>query len=153
MVECVISLCTPRLIGTWETRCSLSHDTCLDTALVKGATCVRLGEVPNKGRSPVARRIRRRQHVCAISSQPEGVLLKAHNIQILTILRLLECDSGDNARALLEPSFDLDERTAARVHTLIAEGALRRACFSHSCRHRRASPSSPYAHCSAPRYD
>ena len=28
----------------------------------------------------------------------------------------------------LQPSFDLDERTAARVHTLIAEGALLRAC-------------------------
>ena len=96
MVECVISLCTPRLNGIWETRCSLSHDTCLDTALVKGATCARLGEVPNKGRSPVARRIRRRQHVDAISSQPEGVLLKAHNIQILTIYRLHEYDSGDN---------------------------------------------------------
>ena len=27
-----------------------------------------------------------------------------------------------------EPSYDLDDRTAARVHTLIAEGALRRAC-------------------------
>ena len=55
MVECVISLCTPGLNGTWETRCSLSHDTCLDTALVKGATCVRHGRVPNKGRSPGAR--------------------------------------------------------------------------------------------------
>ena len=96
MVESVIPLCTPRLNGTWETRCSLSHDTCLDTALVKGATCVRLGEVPNKGRSPAARMIRRRQHVCGISSQLEGVLLKAHNIQILTILRLLEYDSGDS---------------------------------------------------------
>ena len=31
-------------------------------------------------------------------------------------------------KASLEPSFDLDERTAARVHTLIAEGALHRAC-------------------------
>ena len=27
-----------------------------------------------------------------------------------------------------EPSFALDDRTADRVHTLIAEGALRRAC-------------------------
>ena len=43
MVECVIFLCTPGLNGTWETRCSLSHDTCLDTALVKGSTCVRHG--------------------------------------------------------------------------------------------------------------
>ena len=31
-------------------------------------------------------------------------------------------------KASPEPSFDLDERTAARVHTLAAKGALRRAC-------------------------
>ena len=31
-------------------------------------------------------------------------------------------------KASSEPSFDLDERTSARVHTLTAEGALRRAC-------------------------
>ena len=31
-------------------------------------------------------------------------------------------------KASPEPSFDLDERTAARVHILAAEGALRRAC-------------------------
>ena len=54
-----------------------------------------LGEVPNEGHSPEAGWTRRRNHVHAISSQQEGVLLKAHNIQILTILRLLGYDSGD----------------------------------------------------------
>ena len=34
----------------------------------------------------------------------------------------------DKPPASSEPSFDLDERTAVRVHTLISEGALRRAC-------------------------
>ena len=29
-----------------------------------------------------------------------------------------------------EPSSEIDDRTAARVHTLIAEGALRRACMA-----------------------
>ena len=36
--------------------------------------------------------------------------------------------STNKPPASLESSFDLDERTAARVHTLIAEGTLRRAC-------------------------
>ena len=34
----------------------------------------------------------------------------------------------EQASSFLEPSFDLDDYTAARVHTLIAEGALRRGC-------------------------
>ena len=36
--------------------------------------------------------------------------------------------STNKPPASLEPSFDLDDRTASRVHTLIEEGALRRAC-------------------------
>ena len=38
--------------------------------------------------------------------------------------------STHKPQASLEPSFDLDERTAARVHTLITEGALRRALLT-----------------------
>ena len=75
--------------------------------------------------------------------------------------RTSSCAPQPKPQAPLEPSFDLGERTVARVHTLIAEGALRRACTALTA----DPPVSPTpaviderrlllpGHSSAPRYD
>ena len=73
-----------------------------DAALVKDVILVRLGEVPNKGLSQGTRRIRRRKHVHAISSQLDGVLLKAHTKQILPSCTCLGTTQADLASHVMQ---------------------------------------------------